>query len=54
MSLFQKKYLFQEIAEKQREYRLPYSNIPNYIVDKLRNIPEVIPFNKPKNFKKGE
>ncbi|WP_291098197.1 MULTISPECIES: DEAD/DEAH box helicase family protein [unclassified Flavobacterium] len=36
MSLFPEKYLYQEIAEKQREYRLPYSNIPNYITDNLK------------------
>ena len=36
MSLFPEKYLYQEIAEKQREYRLPFSNIPNYITDNLK------------------
>ena len=36
MNLFPHKYLFQDIAEKQREYRLPYSNIPSYITDNLR------------------
>lgn len=36
MSLFPEKYLYQEIAEKQREYRLPYSNIPSYITNNLK------------------
>ena len=36
MSLFPKKYLYQEIFEKQREFRLPYSIIPNYITENLK------------------
>ncbi|MFV8358184.1 DEAD/DEAH box helicase family protein, partial [Flavobacterium sp. XS1P32] len=30
------KYLFENISDKLREYRLPYSEIPNYITDNLK------------------
>lgn len=36
MSLFPQKYLFEEISNKHREYRLPYSEIPSYISENLK------------------
>ena len=36
MSLFPQKYLFEELSNKLREYRLPYSEIPNYITENLK------------------
>lgn len=36
MSLFTPKYLFEEISNKHREYRLPYSEIPSYISENLK------------------
>lgn len=36
MTLFRDKYLFETISDKLREYRLPYSDIPDYVINNLR------------------
>lgn len=36
MSLFEAKYLFDNVPDKLREYRLPYSIVPEYITENLK------------------